>query len=116
MALIRSLAAGNLDQVITIQQRPPGQNARGQALESWVPVLANIYAQAEPVRGREFFAAGQMQSEVTVVFRIRYRSNITTAMRVVWRGQPHDIVAVIDPHGQRQMLELMCVSGTRDGR
>ena len=50
-------------------------------------------------------------------FRIRYRADVTGAMRVVWRGEPHDIVGPpINVEGRREYLELMTVQGTRDGR
>ncbi|MES2959799.1 MAG: phage head closure protein [Pseudomonadota bacterium] len=108
--------AGQLDQRITIQQSTPTKNDRGEAIPAW-STLATVWAKAEPLRGREFFAAAQMQESVDVKFTIRYRDDITAQMRVLWRGQPHDIVSPpIDVRGQRESLELMCVQGIRDGR
>lgn len=108
-------AAGSLDQRITLQQRVAGVGTLGQAAQSWTPV-AEVWARAEPLRGREYFAAGQTQSEVTVRFTIRYRSGVTSGMRVVWRGQAYDIASVIEPQGARQVLELMCATGSGNGR
>ena len=112
---VNTAAAGTLEQRVTIQQRVAGVNALGQATQSWAD-YAVVWSAAEPLRGREFFAAGQTQSEVTTRFIIRWRPGITSAMRVVWRGQPYDVLAVIEPAGQRQTLELMCSQGVGDGR
>ena len=113
---MKELEPVRLDQQITIQQRAAGVDALGQASETWNAIYTGIWASAEPLTGREFFAAGQTQAEVTTRFRIRYRSNIVPTMRVVWRSQPYDIVAVLDREGAKHMLELMCQTGARDGR
>lgn len=115
MGLMRTPAAGDLDQRVTLQQRDSSLNTLGQASDTWTNV-AEVWAKVEPLRGREFFAAGQMQSEATTRITIRYRAGVTERNRVVWRGQPYDISAVIEPDGQKQMLEMICAAGVRDGR
>lgn len=112
---VKTAPAGALEHRVTLQQRVAGVNALGQATQSWAAIV-DVWAAAEPLRGREFFAAGQTQSEVTARFTIRWRQGLTSAMRVVWRGQPYDVLAVIEPNGQRQLLELMCAQGVGDGR
>lgn len=108
------MQAGNLDQRITLQSRSTGVDAVGQASATWLDV-ATVWAQVHTVRGREFFAAAQTQQEQTVKVRIRYRSGVTTDMRLMWEGRPHDITGVI-PVGRRDMLEIMCLQGVKDGR
>lgn len=83
-------AAGQLSKRISIQKRAPGVGTLGQAIESWTPVADEIWASVEFLRGREFFAAGQTQSEVTA--------------RIVMRW------------GLGAWLELMCATGSGDGR
>jgi SPP1 family predicted phage head-tail adaptor len=110
------LNAGDLDQRITVQSPAATVDALGQRVETWSTV-ATVWAQAQPLRGREFFAAGTMQSEAAVRFRIRYRTDVTGTMRVLWRSVPHAIVAdPIDVDGGRHTLELMCSAGIRDGQ
>jgi len=104
-----------LDQRITLQQRVAGRDALGQATSVWADV-ATVWARAEPLRGREYLAAEQAQSEVSVRFRIRWREGVTSGMRVLWRGQPHDIDGAIDVNGAKSELQLMCIAGVRDGR
>jgi SPP1 family predicted phage head-tail adaptor len=107
--------AGRLNQRITLRQRAAGLDALGQESGSWTDV-ATVWASAEPLRGREFFAAGQVQTEASTRFRIRYLAGVVPTMQVVWNGAPYDINAVIDVDGRKHTLELMCVQGGRDGR
>ena len=116
MATTPAICAADLNQRVTLEQRSASVDALGQGVETW-STLATVWAAAQPLRGREFFAAGAMQSEATVRIRIRYRTDVTGAMRVQWRGVPHAIVAdPIDVDGGRHTLELMCSAGIRDGR
>ena len=107
--------SGDLCHRVTLQVRVAGIDQLGQESQSWADV-AEVWAKVEPLRGNQFFAAAQMQSEVTTRITIRWRANVTPAMRAVWRGEPYGIHAVIDPLGQRQQLELMCTNRTGDGR
>ena len=110
------LNAGDLDQRITVQSPSASVDSRGQRVQTWADV-ATLWAQATPLRGREFFAAGAMQSEAAVRFRLRYRTGIDGTMRVLWRGVPHAIVAEpMDVDGGKRTLELMCSAGIRDGQ
>jgi SPP1 family predicted phage head-tail adaptor len=115
MTLPKMPAPGAFDQRITLQQRAATVDELGQPSETWVD-LATVWAQAEPLRGREFFAAGAVQSEAAVRFRIRHRACISGAMRVLWRDVAYAIVAEpIDVDGGRHTLELMAAAGVRDG-
>lgn len=105
--------AGILDQRLTLQQRAAGQDALGDASGAWQDV-ATVWGGAQPIRGREFFAAGQMQAALDVKFTIRHRADVLPTWRVLWRGVPHEIAAPpIDVSGRREYLELMCTSGVR---
>ena len=109
------ISAGDLRQRITLQQRDSGKDTFGQQVTTWTTV-ATVWAKAEPLTGREFFQAGQTQSAVDVRFSIRYRTDVLPAMRVQWRNENYEIVAVIDTDAARDKLELMCTRGIRDGR
>lgn len=109
-----TMKAAAFSQRITVQQRASTVDAHGQGVETWSDV-DTVWASAQPLRGREFFAAGAMQSEASVRFRIRYRADITGAMRVLWRGVAHALVAEpMDVDGGRHTLELMAAAGVRD--
>lgn len=110
------IPAGLKDQLVTIQQASASVDGLGQRVETWADV-ATVWARARPLRGREYFAAGAMQSEAAVAFGMDYRTDVTGAMRVLWGGVPHAIVAEpIDVDGGRHTLELLCSAGIRDGQ
>jgi len=79
--------------------------------------VVTAWSKVEPLQGREYFAAQQMQAVTNHRVTIRYRAGVLATWRVVWRGQPLEIVGdPIEVAGGREWLELMCVSGVRDGR
>lgn len=116
MTMARLVTSCSLHDQVTLQVRHAGTDAHGQEANTWADV-ATVWASAEPLRGRDFFAASQAQSAVTTRFAIRWRADLTAVNRVLWRGQPYDIEgAPIDVDGRRHTLELMCTTGVRDGR
>lgn len=110
-----SIAAASLDQRVTIQQKAVTRSASGAEIVTWQTV-AELWAAVLPIRGREFFAAQQTQDSTDVRVIIRYRTGIAREMRVMHKGQALDIVSVINPGSRGEMLELMCVSGVRNGK
>lgn len=111
-----AINAGDLDQRVTLQAPPAGRDGFGHRAGAWSDV-ATVWAAVWPIKGREWLAAGTMQSEATLRVRIRWRPAVTSDMRIVWRGQPYAIVGdPIDIGGARVVLELMCASGGRDAR
>ena len=109
------IPAGSLNQRISIQSKTVVRAANGEEVIAWGDV-ATVWAEATPLRGREFFAAAQMQQSVDVRFRIRSRAGITGDMRVMWANQTYDITALIPGTGQLLgTLEIMAVAGVRNG-
>lgn len=102
------MRAGTLRHRIAIQERSTARDSRGGQSQTWTPVVTDLPAAAEPLRGREFAALQAAQADLSIRFRIRYRAGITPAMRVVWEGRNYGIVEVIDVGGRHRELELMC--------
>ena len=92
---------------ITLQELVTGQDEAGQPVQEWQDV-ATVWAAVEPLRGREYWAAAQVQSEVTTRIRIRYRSGVRPDMRVLYGGRVFNVTAVIDPEERHMELQLMC--------
>ena len=107
------IQSGKLDQRVTIQQKSATRAANGEEFITWSDV-ATVWAAVLPIRGREFFAAAQMQDSVDYRVNIRYRTGVVREMRLLWRSSPLDIVSVIE-NGRKEGLELMCISGVRNG-
>jgi SPP1 family predicted phage head-tail adaptor len=106
---------GQLNQRLRFERRATGLDAFGQASTTWQHAFT-VWGRAQPLRGREFFAAMQVQAETTVRFTVRHRADIDpTQMRVVWRDQPHDISAALPLDGGTEWLEIMAQAGVKDG-
>lgn len=109
-----TIMAGRLRHQITIQKlgEPVTQNPYGEEDRAWHNVL-ETWAEIDPPKGREFFAAGQKQAEVTTRIRIRYPTgiDITVAMRILKGGSTSrvfEINSVIDPDERNRELIMMC--------
>lgn len=110
-----AINAGALRHRITLQSPPTGRGGMGQRTGAWVDE-ATVWADAQPLGSRELLAAGQVNSEISVRFRIRWRAGVLPSWRVLWRGVPHAIVGdPIDVKGERVALDLLCTAGIRDG-
>lgn len=110
------MRAGRLSHRVTIQERTETQNATGEVEWTWVDVCS-VWAEITAVSGREFFAAQQVQSNVSHSILMRYRQGIKAKMRVVEAGCAevfYDIEAPL-PNARRTELRLMCVTRDADG-
>ena len=96
---------GNLDRRITIRELVDGQDAAGQPIQV-CQTVATVWAQFEPLRGRERFVAQQVQAELDARFRIRYRTDIHPGMHIAFGDEEYDIEAVMEI-GRREGLEIL---------
>lgn len=101
--------AGQLDKRITLQAKTVTRASAGDETIVWTD-LATVYAMKAPIRGREFFNAEAVQSQVTVKFIIRFRRDVKSHYVRVKEGQGvyYTIDSVIDIDGEHHWLELMC--------
>jgi SPP1 family predicted phage head-tail adaptor len=96
---------GDLRHRITIQQLTPTQNG----LDSTeVPAdFATVWAAIEPLSGREYFAAQQVNAEVTCRIRMRYLAGVTPSMQVKFGERTFAIESVINVEERNRELQLM---------
>jgi phage head-tail adaptor, putative, SPP1 family len=101
--------SGMLDQIINIRRKVATQDpTTGAESVTWQDD-SSIYANARPLRGREFVAMQQLESEIDIIFTIHYRTGITPDARIVWRGDVYEITSPpIDVNARKQWLELNC--------
>jgi SPP1 family predicted phage head-tail adaptor len=103
-----------LRHVVTIESPTKTQDSTGSIVQSW-ETYDTVRAAIEPISGREFFSASQVQSSVTTRIRIRYLEGVTPKMRVAHDSDYYDIQAVLpDTTGTRE-LHLMCVKRGAQG-
>lgn len=101
------MQAGRLRHRVSIQQRVEARNGYGELISTW-STLATVWGSVEPIRGREFFEAEQVQSEISTRVRIRYYDGITAQMRVLFGSRKLQILAVIDVNERHKEMQLMC--------
>ena len=111
--------AGMLNERITIESRAAGVDAAGQpngAWSSFAIVWANVKGQtgmavirqSEPLDG----VARALDS---YSFRVRYRTDITTAMRINYRSRYFDIKHVKLDYDRKDYTDLVCEVGGNEG-
>ncbi len=99
--------AGKLRHQVTIKKPIETQNAYGEPEVRWQDI-ATVWAQVEPLRGREYFASKQMVAEVEVRITIRYRSDVTAKMKIAKGTDDYLIETIINVMERNRELQLMC--------
>lgn len=110
------VSSGKMNKRVSIERSvsgSPAVNDFGEPVVVWEQV-AEVWSAVEPLTGREFWAQQQVQSEITVRFKIRYRSDILTGMRVVYNNAIYMIKSIIDPLEKHEELHLMTSEGVRE--
>lgn len=105
----KRLSPGNMNRRVTIQEKTViGKDALNADIVDWVDV-ATIWAEVIDLSGREFYAAQQINAEITTRVRIWYRTGINARMRIVDGARVLLLIAPpIDPDGRKRELHLMC--------
>lgn len=104
------MKAGRLREHISIQRRASSLNNFGESKGVWT-TLADTWAAVEPLAGREFFSAQQVQSDVTTRIVCRYSSalaDVTPKDRIAHGAVVYDIRSVIDVDMRHRELQFMC--------
>ena len=98
---------GPLRHRVTIQQLSKSQNGMGEEEPGWTN-FATRWASIEPISGREYFAAQQINAEVTHRVRMRYLPGMESTMRLLYGGRIFNITALINADERNQTLEILC--------
>lgn len=105
------MRAGRLRHRVTIQTSKRTQDRYGSVIHEWIDG-PEIWASVEPIRGREYFAAQQVQSETTFRVRCRYHPELVgpnaNTRRLIFEGRIFEIEAVLDTAMRHRQLEIMC--------
>lgn len=89
---------------VTIEQLVRDPSVGGA--DTW-RTYAAAWASIEPLRGREYFAAQEMNAEVTGTIRIRYIPGVKPDMRVSFGQCTFEVLAVVDPDERHRELQLL---------
>lgn len=84
----------DLNRKITFQEKTIEQDPdTGEMIVVWVDFVS-VFARVDPLVGREYFAAAAVQSEDTTKFTLRYRGDLSPAMRIAFDGQHFGITSI----------------------
>lgn len=103
---------------VDIERRVPTLNSYGDVdSENWEKVAETEPAAVEPLRGREFYAASQVNADqpYKVVVRYNPETRYTAGMRVVWEGINLDIESAAEQRGEGRYVELYCRERSPEG-
>jgi SPP1 family predicted phage head-tail adaptor len=109
------MKSGPLQKKVTFERRSSKLTSFGEAKDVWRPI-AETWASIEPLSGREFFAALQTQSDVSVRIVCRYTQAVSTVKaqdRIVHKNTVYDIRhPPIDKDMRNREMQFMCTVHT----
>jgi SPP1 family predicted phage head-tail adaptor len=107
------MMASRRSERITIQRKVSARDATtGAETVTWQDAVP-IWAEARPLRGREFVQMAQSEAEIEIIFNVHYEEGkaVTPDARIMWRNQVYELTAPpIDVGARRREIELMCRS------
>jgi SPP1 family predicted phage head-tail adaptor len=109
------MRSGDFNRRITIQVKQTGADELGQPMTSWVDVADSVPANILAATGKEYMGANEEVSKAQVSMRVRWRTDITAAMRVVFDGGIFNIEAVLPDYAGRRYVDLACSIGANNG-
>lgn len=102
------MRAGELREVITIQQQGTTTDEMGGNSQSNWTTFTTSYAKVTPVSGYEKFNYNQVYEKVEYKIALRHINGLTTKMRVLWRSKQYDITYIQNENGRYRELILYC--------
>lgn len=107
------MRAGQLRHRIMIQKKKTSRNSYGEVSVTWMDNM-NCWASIEPIRGKEYFSAQQVQAGVTHRITMRHYTladgtKINPNCRIKYDDRYFNIQSVINPSERNIMLQLMCI-------
>lgn len=102
------MEAGKLRHLVKVQEPMPTANEFGEPEIAWVD-FATVWAAIEPLRGRERWAAQQINAEVSHRIRMRFLAGVLATFRVLFGVRAFDIQAVLNIEERNRELQLLCI-------
>jgi len=107
------MRAGSLNRRLHLQRPAEASDAEGFVTENWAD-LDVVWAHINPMGAREVFQAGQPEERITHQVTIRWRRDVTTKMRFLYRDTPSAtdriflIHSMLDQDEGHRQLDCLC--------
>lgn len=103
------MRAGPLDRSAVLKHRVLTRNSTtGEEVVTYT-TYATVWAGKRDLRGREFFAAQQVNADLTTIWQIRYRTDVVATDQLVVDDVAYNINSVAEI-GRRDGLELQATA------
>ncbi len=104
------LSAGGLREPLVFQRRQTQPDGMGGQDLDWVD-LFSTKGDVRPLSGREALTGMQREASVSHRIFIRYRDGLLPSDRILMRGKPMQIIAIINVEMRNRWFELQCLEG-----
>ncbi len=98
---------GKLRHQVEILKPIISKDALGQEVEN-LEVQKTVWASIEPLSGKEYFSAKQVNSEVNIKITIRYIGSLLPHWVVQFGQQVFNIETIINFEERNKYLQLLC--------
>lgn len=105
---------GSLKHRVTFEEPIDATDGGGGVTRNWQKLghQPTVYAAIEPVSASDQLRFYQPNTNVTHRITVRYRDDITTAMRLIKGDTTYAVVSAIDRDGRRDYLEILATVKT----
>jgi SPP1 family predicted phage head-tail adaptor len=105
------MRAGQLRHRVTFKEKVVTRDTANAEVVTWRDV-ATVWAQIEPLVGREFLDQAQMTNQITTRIRVRYVAGLNNRMRIVWQPSDgthtYEIDSIVTVQESRREMVCMC--------
>jgi SPP1 family predicted phage head-tail adaptor len=94
---------------VTIQQQNGTLNDGGGNIKpNWVDVVT-VWASVSPINAQESIIAERRGQQVTHSISVRYRTDISPKMRLLFNGRVLDIQTIVNINEENKELKIQCL-------
>lgn len=106
------MTIGSLRKQVSVQAEVLGADSAGGYTPAWT-TRATVWAEIEPLSGREVLAAQHLEGRVTHRVTMRWRDDltITPAQRLLIAGRAFNIRSVLNRGERNQWLDILAEEG-----
>lgn len=103
--MIPIVNSGELNKKLSLQAPTVTRDTDGAEIITWA-TLTTVWGSINPISGKEYWQAQQVNSELTHNIKIRYRSGLNTKMRFLYGNRIFNILTIVNP--TEKNVEFIC--------